>query len=269
MASADSLTADAEGPADPADPTDPLEGFRRYRADPDRVLRNELVEQHLGLAYHVAARFMGRGLEAQDLRQIAAVGLVKAVDRFDPDRGVAFATFARPFVLGEVRHHFRDAGWEMHVPRPIKARAQRVRAATEALRTRLAREPRVSDLAVETGFTEDEVIEALDAARVTRTRRFDATDPSGDQTDELHPAMDDPGIAQAEHRVLLEELLEELDERDRTIVVARFVQERTQQEIAEDVGVSQVHVSRLLRRILAELRSALPDDPSLLDLDER
>ncbi len=231
--------------------------FERYAVSKDRSLRNQLVEVNLGLAYHLTQRYEGKGVESADLRQVAVVGLVKAVERFDHTRGVTFATFARPFIVGEMRHHFRDLGWELHVPRPTKERAQRVRRSVETLRSELGREPQVEDVAHDTGLTVDEVVDALDASRVTRTKRFEAGGSTGAPPEYMQPSSPDGGYLDVERRELLDGLLATLDERERHIVVARFVDEKSQQEIADEVGVSQVHVSRLLRKTLAQLQEQL------------
>ncbi len=242
-------------------PLDDLDDFRDYRRAGGRQRRNALIERHQGLAYHLAGRYQDNGIERDDLRQVAVLGLVKAVERFDPERGVAFAAFAKPFILGELRHHFRDLGWELHVPRPLKDRSQQVRAAVSALRAAGHEEPTAGDVAAETGLTVDEVLEALDVARSTRTRRFEAEATATGQADHLHPRTEDEGYPMVENRVVLEELLSELDERDQRIVTARFFEELSQQAIAEELGISQVHVSRLLTRILARLQERVqPSD---------
>lgn len=235
-----------------------LAAFRRYRSTRDRSLRNTIIEAHQGFAYHLARQYTGRGIDDADLRQVAIIGLVKAVERFDPDRGVSFATFARPFIVGELRHTFRDSGWEVSVPRSVKEAAQRVRASVEALRAETRAEPSVRDIADDAGLTVDEVLTAMDAVRVTRTKRFEAvSEPS--TSERMQPRHLETGYSEVETRELLEDVIGELDERDQRIVHARFVLERTQSEIAEEVGVSQVHVSRMLRRILAQLRQRLED----------
>ncbi|MDX1510167.1 MAG: sigma-70 family RNA polymerase sigma factor [Nitriliruptorales bacterium] len=238
---------------------DDLEAFRRYRKSRDRGLRNELVEEHQGLAYYLANGYANRGVELDDLRQIAVVGLVKAVERFDPERGVTFATFARPFIVGEMRHHFRDEAWELRVPRSIKENAQRVRSAIESLRAAAGAEPHVEDVARETDLTVDEVLEAMDAARSTRTRRFEEAGPGVAPPEHLHPPADEPGFLDVEGRALISALVDQLDDREQAIVHARFVEERSQSDIAEELGISQVHVSRLLRQIIARLREHVTD----------
>lgn len=239
--------------------TDELQDFRRYRETGDRALRNELVERHQGFAYYLAKGYAGRGLELEDLRQVAVVGLVKAVERFDPDHGASFATFARPFVVGELRHHFRDSSWELRVPRSLKEDAQRVRKAIEVLRSRAGEEPRVADVARETGLSIDDVLAAMEVMRSTRTRRFEAPAPGTAAAEQLHPPVVESGFRLVEDRAVLGGLLEELEEREQYIVHARFVEERSQADIAEDVGVSQVHVSRLLRQSLTRLGERLEE----------
>lgn len=241
------------------DSTDGLEGFRRYRSTRDRSLRNELIEEHIGFAYHLADGYADRGMDRADLRQVAIIGLVKSVERFDPDRGVAFATFARPYILGEIRHLFRDTGWEVHVPRSIKDISQRVRQAIEEIRVARGREPTVQEIADEAGATVDDVLAAMDAVRVTRTQRFEAAS-SVRAADKLLPRSVDKGFRDVERRDLLQSLLSELDDRDQLIIHARFVDELTQSDIAEMVGVSQVHVSRILRKTIAQLQLRLADE---------
>lgn len=208
------------------------------------------MERHQGFAYYLAKGYAGRGLELEDLRQVAIMGLVKAVERYDPDHGASFATFARPFVVGELRHHFRDSSWELRVPRSLKEDAQRVRAAVEAIRSRVGAEPRVADVANETGLSVDAVLAAMEVMRSTRTRRFEEPRPGTENAEHLHPPVDESGFRLVENRALLGELLQELEEREQFIIHARFVEERSQADIAEEVGVSQVHVSRLLRQSL-------------------
>jgi RNA polymerase sigma-B factor len=238
---------------------DELEEFRRYRSSGDRSLRNRLVERHQGFAYYLAKSYAGRGLDLDDLRQVAVIGLVKAVERFDPDRGAAFATFARPFVVGELRHHFRDKSWELCVPRSLKEDSQRVRSAIETLRSRVGREPRVADVAEEAGLGVDDVLAAMEAMRTTRTRRFEASPAGAAPLEQLHPRVDESGFQRVENRAVLAGLLDDLGERERFIVHARFVEERSQSDIADEVGISQVHVSRLLRQSLTSMGQRLED----------
>lgn len=244
------MTGLTEGPTD-------HELFRRVRKSSDRAARNELVERHQGFAYHLAQRYDNKGVEGDDLRQVALVGLVKAVDRFDPDRGVKFATFARPYIEGEIRHHFRDQTWEVHVPRSVKRLATQVRATVDKLSGDLGHDPTPQEVADALDASVDDVLEAMDVMRSTRTRSLDATLGHDDDGPTIEPEANDSGYLDVERKMLLDDLIADLDERDRRIVELRFLDEWSQSDIAEDIGVSQVHVSRLLRQILADLQERL------------
>lgn len=242
------------------EPSD-AELFAAWRRSRDRRIRNVLVERHRGLAHHFAKRYTKSRIPYDDLQQIALIGLVKAVERFDPDRGVQFATFARPYITGEIRHHFRDAGWELHVPRPVKDLAQQLRGARERLAASLGRDPSPAELAEDLGVDVADVLEALEASRVTRTRSLDVPVGGDDDGPVLDVPASDSGFGAVERRLLLEDLLATLDDRERRILELRYVEEWTQDQIAEEVGVSQVQVSRLIRRSLAELQTRLRERP--------
>jgi RNA polymerase sigma-B factor len=237
-----------------ADPPEAIEQFRRYRRSGDPALRNRLVEDHLDLARHEALRFSGRGEPLDDLLQVARLGVLKAVERFDPDRGVPFGAFARPTVAGELRRHFRDATWAMHVPRRVKDLHATLGPTASALAVRLGRQPRADELAAAVGATVDEVLEALDVRSAYRPTSFSSrVDDDGATIDP--PAPDDAGEDdEAVDSMLVRQLLESLDARSRTIVYLRFFGHLSQSEIAERIGVSQVHVSRLLRASLERRR---------------
>ncbi len=237
-----------------ADAPESLESFREYRRTGDHAIRNRLVEQHLELARREALRFNGRGEPLDDLVQVARLGVLKAVERFDPDRGVPFGAFARPTVAGELRRHFRDATWAVHVPRRTKDLHSSLGPATARLAVRLGRQPRAEELAAEVGASVDEVLEALDVRSAYRPTSFSARvdddggsvdPPSSDDRDEIDVTIDS---------MLVRELMAELDSRARTIVYLRYFGRLSQSEIAERIGVSQVHVSRLLRASLEQLR---------------
>jgi RNA polymerase sigma-B factor len=242
-------------PADAAD-FQPDARFVEFRATKDRRLRGELVESHMGLAHHIAARYDGRGVEREDLRQVALLGLVKAVDRFDPERGVAFPTFAGVTIEGELKRHFRDATWPVKVPRRVKDLHVSVRRFTEELRHELDRAPTVRELAARLGVSDDEVIEALSASEAYSQGSLSAP-PSEGGTSEAALGTEDLGLGHVVSEMTVRKLLEELPERERTIVELRFYEDLTQSEIAERVGLSQMHVSRLLRRSFATLRRKL------------
>lgn len=215
-----------------------------------------MVERHLGLAHHLARRYADRGEPLEDLVQVASLGLLKAVDRFDASRGTSFTTFAVPTILGELRRHFRDRGWAVHVPRDLKEAVLRVES---ALTRHGGRSPTPGELARETGLDVESVLEALEASGAHRALSLDA--PTGTVDDE-RPAIvdtlggDDDELSRARDRATLEALSAGLDEREREILRLRFVEDLTQSEIGERVGVSQMHVSRLIRTSLNRMRLA-------------
>jgi RNA polymerase sigma-B factor len=231
--------------------------FREYQRTGDRGVRTELVTAHAALAHSVARRFARRGEPLDDLFQVASFALMKAVERFDPDRGVNFTSFAVPTMLGEIKRHFRDRTWSAKVPRSAKERLTRLRMATDALTSELQRSPTVSELAERLDLTVDEVIEALEARAAYRPAPFATeSDPDGGEpAAAAPPGALDSGLAAVEDRMTVARLLATLPERERRIVELRFYGGKTQTEIAEEVGVSQMHVSRLLRKALQELAS--------------
>jgi RNA polymerase sigma-B factor len=236
--------------------------FREFRATRSRRVRNELVERHMGLAAHVARRFARRGPADEDLRQVAFLALVKAVDRFEPDRNVAFSTFAGRTIEGEIKRHFRDHTWTVRVPRSAKETHLRLRRATEELTQRFGRSPTVDQLADHLGITTDEVVEGIAAGSAYTTASLDApvgADPDGSR----QLGAEEEGFGHVSDTTVVETLLEELPERERKIVRLRFYEELSQSEIAERIGISQMHVSRLLRRSFEQMhRRARPaDDP--------
>ncbi|GIU88484.1 MAG: hypothetical protein KatS3mg009_2999 [Acidimicrobiia bacterium] len=234
--------------------------FVEYRATRDRGLRNELIEAHRPLATHLARRFANRGEPLDDLLQVAALGILKAVERFDPDRNLEFSTFATATIEGELKRHFRDRTWSVRVPRRSQELHLRLAGAVNDLSQRLRRAPRVEELARELGVNEEEVLQAMEVGGAYRSTSLESgtTDAQGESiTLERHLGTEDAGFGLAEHRVVLARLLAELPERERRIVQLRFVDDRTQTEIAREVGISQMHVSRLLARILAHMRARL------------
>lgn len=235
--------------------------FREYRETGRRALRNRLIETHRGLGLAIAADYSGRGVEDDDLRQIALLGILKAVERFDPERGIPFSSFASRTVNGEIKRWFRDRTWTVRPPRSAQERHLEVRKVTERLSQELGRAPTVAELGADIGATEDEVLEALEASAAYRGASLDAprgTTPEGDARtlgDSLGGG--ESGFGRTEARVLVGELLERLPEREAMILRLRFFEELTQSEIAEQVGISQMHVSRLLRKTLLQLRERL------------
>jgi RNA polymerase sigma-B factor len=233
------------------------ERFARYRRTGDRRLRDELVEEHAPLAHFLAGRFANRGEQRDDLVQVALVGLFKAVERFDPGRGLQFSTFATPTILGELKRHFRDRGWAVRVPRRVQELHLQLGRIVSALGQEEGRSPTPAEVAERAGVSEEAVLEAMEAGSLYRLVSLDGSVTPDDEGGELSACLgdDDPEFERIEHRSEIEELLEALPARERRIVELRFFESMTQSEIAERVGVSQMHVSRLLTRSLERLRA--------------
>lgn len=228
------------------------EAFARYQATGDRSLRNRLVEQHRSLAEALARRYTNRGESVDDLEQVAFLGLVKAVERFDPTKGIPFAGYAVPTITGEIRRHFRDQTWAVKVHRAAKDLHVRLPATSDRLTSELGRAPTPVELAEVLDCSVDAVLDALDAGTAYRTTSTDTTEGSTAAAHAARRAV--VPESEPEDRLMLADLLAGLSERDRTIIGLRYFQELSQTEIAEQVGVSQVHVSRLLRQALARMR---------------
>jgi RNA polymerase sigma-B factor len=232
-------------------------------SDPERQrAREELIASHLPLVRYLAGRYRNRGENFDDLLQVGAVGLIKSIDRFDPDRGVAFSTFATPTILGEIRRHFRDKTWMIRVPRQLQELRGPIGNAREFLSHDLGRSPTIAEIATHIGVSEDQVLEALDASDAYSAVSIDAPISSdrsvGSFVDERLGSVDD-AIDLIEMRECVSPLLDGLTERERRIVYLRFFREKTQTEIATELGLSQMHVSRLLSQILTRLRNTLAD----------
>ncbi|MXM68377.1 SigB/SigF/SigG family RNA polymerase sigma factor [Streptomyces sp. HUCO-GS316] len=264
--SEDEATGAQRGPATPHDPQDRSgarvlfvelrtlkEGSAEYAE-----LRNQLVRMHLPLVEHLARRFRNRGEPLDDLTQVATIGLIKSVDRFDPDRGVEFSTYATPTVVGEIKRHFRDKGWAVRVPRRLQELRLALTTATAELSQQHGRSPTVHELAEKLAISEEEVLEGLESANAYSTLSLDVPD-----TDDESPAVadtlgaEDEALEGVEYRESLKPLLEDLPPREKRILLLRFFGNMTQSQIAQEVGISQMHVSRLLARTLAQLREKL------------
>jgi len=233
--------------------------LERFHNDGDLNARDELIERFIPLARQLASRYGYTDESHDDLVQVACVGLVKAVDRFEPERGSTFVNYAVPTILGELKRHFRDKGWAVHVPRAMQERALQVNQAIGALSTDLGRSPSPKEIAAHISAPTEDVLQAMEAATAYDALSLDSTPPGGD--DEERRSYADT-VASEEHGYELVELgqalsgtMRALPERERAILHLRFVQDLTQAEIAERVGVSQMHVSRLLRRSLDKLRT--------------
>ncbi len=230
--------------------------------DPARAaLRDRVIEAWLPLARHLAARYHGRGEPADDLLQTAVVGLIKAVDRFDPERGVEFAGFAIPTVLGEIKRHFRDRTWSVRVPRRTQELRMAITDANNTLLHSLGRSPTVADVAGHLGITEEAVLEGLEGARAYAATSL-STPVSADESMSLGDTLGESehGYDMTELRMVLGTAMATLDEREQTILSLRFYGNMTQSDIAARIGVSQMHVSRLITRTLAKLRIQLATD---------
>lgn len=226
-----------------------------------RGRRERLIVENLPLVRALASRYANRGEAFDDLVQVGTVGLIKAVDRFEPERGTPLAAFATPTILGEIRRHFRDATWAIRVPRRIGDDRARVAAVIDDLTARLGRSPTVPEVAVEAGLAEDDVLDALAAEVARRTVPLAGPGPGPEDDPAAQVGEEDPGFDLAETRADLAEGLERLPPRERAIVHLRFAQDLTQSEIGHRLGISQMHVSRLLRRALDTLAEASGDTP--------
>lgn len=236
---------------------DDLELFREFAATKRRAVRNQLVERHMGLATHISQRFARAGRHDEDLRQVAMIGLVKAVDRFDPEYGVAFSSFAGRTIEGELKRHFRDASWSVKVPRRAKELHLLVRNATTELEKRNGASPTVDQLAQHLDIDRDDVLRGLAATAATAVDSLDGRPDELPSDRRAVMAADDQSFEDAENSHLVADLLAQLPERERQIVELRFFHDKSQSEIADIVGVSQMHVSRLLKRSFEQLRGVL------------
>jgi len=228
--------------------------------DPERVrLREQLVEAHLALVEYLARRFRNRGEPLDDLVQVATIGLIKSVDRFDLERGVEFSTYATPTIVGEIKRHFRDKGWAIRVPRRLQELKLSLTKATSDLSQKNGRSPTVAELAQHLGLTEEEILEGLESANAYSAVSLDAPDGGDDDSPAVADSLGmlDDALEGVEYRESLKPLLERLPPREKTILMLRFFGNMTQSQIATELGISQMHVSRLLARTLAQLRTGL------------
>ena len=237
------------------DSADTYEKFAEYRRTGDRALRNELVEEHMRLAEFLARRFAHRGEAADDLRQVALVGLLKAVERFEPDRGLQFSSFATPTITGELKRYFRDRGWAVRVPRRIQELHLELDRTVNDLSQELGRPPTPAEIAQRAGVLEEDVLESMEAGSLYRLASIDAgrLDDESSSSPAQRLGEVDPELVAVDDRVAVGEMLAVLPEREQKIVYLRFFEGLTQSEIAEQIGISQMHVSRLLVRSLETL----------------
>jgi RNA polymerase sigma-B factor len=243
---------------EPRRAADELRLFERYRCAGDRAARDALVERYLPLAHHLARRYRGGGDHTDDLMQVASLGLLNAIDRFDPDRGIAFSSFAVPTILGEIKRYFRDKGWAVRLPRELQERALNVERLAGDLERELGRAPTAAQIARRMDTSVERVLEARVASRAHHGVSLDR--PTGDDDDERRTLADtlgftDEAFSRAEDSVTFDGRLEQLSERERTVLDLRFRDDLTQAEIGERVGISQMHVSRVIRQAIDQLRA--------------
>ena len=224
--------------------------------------RDDLVHLHLPLVEHCARRFRNRGEPHEDLVQVGSIGLIKAIDRFETDRGVEFSTYATPTVIGEIKRHFRDKGWAIRVPRRLQELRMQIATSTGELTHRLGRSPTPRELAELIGCSVEEVMEGIESSQAYSTLSLDASDDDSDGPPSMLDSLGvaDADLEQIEIRESIKPLLAGLGEREKRILLLRFFKNMTQSQIAEEIGVSQMHFSRLLTRTLEELRASLEAD---------
>ncbi len=224
-----------------------------------KTARDELVHLHLPLVEHCARRFRNRGEPFEDLVQVGTIGLLKSIDRFDAERGVEFSTYATPTIIGEIKRYFRDKGWAIRVPRRLQELRMQIGAATAELTQTLGRSPTPRELAQAIGCSVEEIVEGIESSNAYSTLSLDASDDADDLGGSMLDAIgvEDENLEHVEIRESLKPLLDALAPREKKILLLRFFRNKTQTQIAEEIGVSQMHVSRLLSRTLEQLRSSL------------
>jgi RNA polymerase sigma-B factor len=243
-----------------------FELFMEYQRTGDMRLRNELITKHMRLAEYLAGRFANRGEPIDDLRQVALIGLLKAVERFDPGRGLQFTSFATPTIMGEIKRHFRDRGWTVRVPRRVQELHLQLDSITADLSQELGRPPRPAEIARRAGVREEDVLEGMEAGGLYNLSSIDGHPDQEGQPASARIGGLDPEMDSMDERFAVQQMLASLPEREQQIVYLRFYEGLTQSEIAERVGISQMHVSRLLVKsleIMAAQASAdgfTPDD---------
>jgi RNA polymerase sigma-B factor len=241
--------------------------LRRYHEDGDLQAREQLIEQYMSLVRSLARRYSYRGEPLEDLVQIGAIGLIKAIDRFDLERGVELTTYATPNIIGEIKRHFRDKGWSVRVPRGLQELNVQLSRLVEQLTVQLGRSPTIPELAKGAGVEEELVLEALESGRAYTSLSLSVGGGGGDE-DDLDPleslGTEEHQYEVSEDRAVLAPGFKALDERERKILQLRFFEGLTQSQIAQQVGISQMHVSRLIRRSLEKIRETIAEDEESL-----
>lgn len=234
--------------------------FRRYKEEGDEEAREQLIVSHVNLVRYIAAKFKNRGEPLDDLIQVGTIGLIKAIDRFDPSRGLEFTTYATPTIMGEIKRHFRDKGWTIRVPRRLQELSAKVNSATDELTARLQRSPSIEEVAEYLGTTADEVLEAMESSSAYSSVPLEAQ--GGNEDDDAPSVIDryasvDGDLEASDDRMVLEEVIGEFPEADQQAIRMRFIDGMTQVEIAKRLGISQVQVSRMLRRALRRIQDKI------------
>jgi len=241
--------------------------LRRYHEDGDLRAREQLIEQYMSLVRSLARRYSYRGEQLEDLVQIGAIGLIKAIDRFDLERGVELTTYATPNIIGEIKRHFRDKGWAVRVPRGLQELNVQLSRLMEQLTVQLGRSPTIPELAKAAGVEEEQALEALESGRAYTSLSLSVGGGGGDD-DDLDPleslGTEEHQYEVSEDRAVLAPGFRALDERERKILQLRFFDGLTQSQIAQQVGISQMHVSRLIRRSLEKIRETIAEDEESL-----
>ena len=234
--------------------------FRRYKEEGDVEAREKLVMSHMNLVRFLANKFKNRGEPLDDLIQVGYLGLLKAIDRFDPSRGLEFTTYATPTIMGEIKRHFRDKGWSVRVPRRLQELSAKVNQATDVLTTELQRSPKIEEIAEYLDASVDEVLEAMESSSAYSSVPLEGT--GNNDNDDAPSVLDryateDSAVNFTDDRLIIEEALKGFSPREREVIDLRFLQGMTQIEIAEQLGISQVQVSRLLRRTLKKIQDKI------------
>ncbi len=236
--------------------------FRRYKEEGDAEARDQLIESHLNLVRFLASKFKNRGEPMEDLIQVGSLGLIKAIDRFDPSRGLEFTTFATPTIMGEIKRHFRDKGWSVRVPRRLQELSAKVTQATEDLTRELNRTPTVAEISESLDASIDEVLEAMESSSAYSSVPLEGGGMGEDDAPSVIDrfATEDAELAGTDDRIVIADAIADFTPREQEAIRMRFVDGMTQVEIAEKLGISQVQVSRLLRKALKAIQGKIDPD---------
>lgn len=234
--------------------------FRRYKEEGDEEAREQLIVSHVNLVRYIAAKFKNRGEPLDDLIQVGTIGLIKAIDRFDPSRGLEFTTYATPTIMGEIKRHFRDKGWTIRVPRRLQELSAKVNTVTDELTAELQRSPSIDEIAARLGTTPDEVLEAMESSSAYSSVPLEGQ--GGTEEDDAPAVIDryasvDNNLEASDDRMILEDVISEFPEADQQAIRMRYLDGMTQVEIAKKLGISQVQVSRMLRRALRRIQEKI------------